>query len=575
MNHHRCSWLVCSLAFLVLISGYRPAEVRSDEPEIGYIIKFSNSTTLVSEGKRLIETFGMSDVLILIGGYEFQLKRCLDMERPWGLYGDWSQSNGAPVYCFPTTDVEGLVQLLVLSTGMETEFDEQAGVHRIGANLSSPDFFVKEVGDWSFGSTELELLDSLPLDPNALFESENKALVEGEVRIDKMSEDAIEAFVNANENEEVWLRQLMGPEERRIFDEQLATEKQQQRAILERLAAAKISLGIEEETQALEIMFDLEALPKANLNEVFGIASEQSRFIGYGQGEAIGMRMTFNFGVDSQYAQTLREQLRIQTELLDGLYSYSIQPFDADYDSSKLPKAMLEVMSAQLMKGRLDVAFSMASPLSEQPGIVLAAEVDPEPLLELEEHLIEFLEHSENANEGGPRVQINARRTSDVRWHTLEIPVGAPPRINRGIVERQPGMEFNFGFGQDEFFFAMGEDTIGLLSAAQKRNKRMLNQLTSRSPEDVTEVEVKVDIAELLPDPDDFMTEYLYPQAIEALRGDEPFQVELSIDTSSSGMHGSLRVDHAVLLVIGDRIEEVAAFLESLDPTAGAPLPGF
>lgn len=60
------------------------------------------------------------------------------------------------------------------------------------------------------------------------------------------------------------------------------------------------------------------------------------------------------------------------------------------------------------------------------------------------------------------------------------------------------------------------------------------------------------------------MSEIMFPRAAEEMVAKKPFIIHLSLDTSSDAIRGELKVDHAVLVAMGDQIEQVLLALENL-----------
>lgn len=414
MNRHQVR-----LAMIVLwsssILSLSIIECRSEEPVVDYVVKFAAPETLIAEGKEFLTTINLTESLVLIRGYEYQIKQCMDVKQSWGMYGNWGIAAGAPVYCFPTTDTEKLVELLALSGGLEWELDEEAKVYRIGADLESPDLYVKETESWSFGCSSLEGLESTPSDPSALFGLQSEELLVAEVVGDSIGEEAIDAFIEIGEAENEGLRMLMSPAQRRAFDAQSESEAEQLREIAALLGVVRGTIGIDKKTKALQMSFDVECKDGADLSGFVGIAKSAGRFSGFKQGGFAGGSITLDFESDSSYAEYLRSQIRTRLQLaLEQQPAEMELPERDGYSPNQFPQDMADAMLSQIDQGRFDFSFSILNEEGRSTAMV-GGEVHEEGLDKFEEACIEFLKYFESPLSGGMEAEINGQCTGDVR----------------------------------------------------------------------------------------------------------------------------------------------------------------
>ncbi|MCA9106989.1 MAG: hypothetical protein KDA83_16330 [Planctomycetales bacterium] len=565
--------IVVSLTVALLLGTGVMGALRAEEREPGYVVKFAPAKQLFEEGRQLIEDIGMSDALFLIGGYEFQLKRCLDIERPWGLYGNWEVAGGEPVACFPATNPEGLAELLSLSLGTDWEFDKETQVYSIGEASKNPDYFIKVVGDWCFGHSQLSALDDFPEDPASWFEVESDELIVAELHSEQITDEAFQAFIDLADEENEALLMFMSPAERRAFEEQNRLENEGLKLLVDASEIIRVSLAVESDSRALVTRLALNARAGQDLTELVAIAQTPTSFPAFATDSLLGLAVSFDFSPDSVYADSLRLNVRSRLAMLEqqrGAIGGLPRGTDG-YTPFEFPRAVGQAVLDQIDEGRFDMGATLNMAAGGgMPEVLIGVRLNHDALDELEAATIRFMEYFDEQAAGALAVKINAHRTGDVRWHMMEFPVPGARQLAGQTAD------VNFGFGDEEFYLTFGTDPMERFAAISKRNKRLQNQGNGAGEEEaILESQIQFDVARLLPAPNDRLSRLRFPRASEDLREGKPFLITGHFDSTPQTVEIEIRIDNAVLHAAGDQIDEVLETLESLDPAAGAGAPRF
>ncbi len=399
----------------------------------------------------------------------------IDKTKPWGGVVSSDGFEFKILGFLPITDLEKIVD--IIGNLGEAPEDEGDGVYRIALPGLPVTLFMKQVGDWTFVSQEVDAFDNVPENPVELlggiekqYDFGFKAYVQNIPEIFRqMAVEQIKLGMDEN------LPRL--PEEGDAqFELRSRMMKEQFGSITEALDEIdQVTIGMtidrEKEIGILDVI--VTAVEGSASSDQFARMSEgHTKFGGFFNQEAT-VTANANFVLSSNeideatgLVESIRSELMKQIDGLDVIPDEEIAA-----QLKELVGEFIDVAQATVDSGRIDAGMSL---LGEGPfNLVLGTSVaEGDELGRLFENLVDIAE----SEAGFYGVQLDVAKHKGVRFHTLVLPYFGGPEGE--MLESLFGsdVEFTFGLSKDAAYLAVGTDGVDHLKKAIDKSEELADK---------------------------------------------------------------------------------------------------